>query len=218
MPTLSRRAGSRHCSVGFAPRLWALRHLSSGRTTRRLPKLCGRRLPIKRVIAWTMLLQMLDARDGLLDVRSMADWHPPQHDRWPFKMLKPIGAAPIEALMDCLPDKALKCIDALPNREIDDNTRVGVRPRVSGVAALIDIAPDESGAAFGNAVHQRKIVREICHAWIVDLVSNAADVQLCKVMIGRLLQGPTPSPISVMNSRRLIGFPETLRQDIAARQ
>jgi hypothetical protein len=32
---------------------------------------------------------------------------------------------------------------------------------------------------------------------------------LCKMMIGWLLQGPTPSPISVMNSRRLIGFPET---------
>jgi hypothetical protein len=32
---------------------------------------------------------------------------------------------------------------------------------------------------------------------------------LCKMMIGRLLQGPAPSQISVMNSRRLVGFPET---------
>ena len=166
-------------------------------------------MPIKRVIAWTMLLQMLDARDSLLDARPMADRHPPQHDRWPFKMLKPIGAAAIEAPMDCLPDKALKCIDALPNRKIDDDTRLGIRPRVSGVAALVDIAPDEPGAAFGNAVHQCKIVREICHARIFYLVSNAPDVQLCKMMIGWLLQGPTPSPISVMNSRRLIGLPET---------
>src|ERR1700730_1774659 len=111
--------------------------------------------------------------------------------------------------MDRLPDKALECIDALPNRKIDDNTQVSIRARVSGIAAIIDVAPDEPGAAFGNAVHQCKIVREICHARIFYLVSNAADVQLCKMMIGWLLQGPTPSPISVMNSRPLIGLHET---------
>src|ERR1700741_4275102 len=156
-------ARSRHWSVDFAHGLWVLRRLSCGRTTRRLPKLCGCRLPIKRVIAWTMLLQILDVRESLLDARPMAGRHPPQHDRWPFKMLKPIGAAALEALMDCLPDKALKCIDALPNRKIDDDTRVCIRPRVSGVAALVDIAPDEPGAALGNAVHQCKIIRKICH-------------------------------------------------------
>jgi hypothetical protein len=57
---------------------------------------------------------------------------------------------------------------------------------------------------LGQAVHQREIVREISHAWIVDLVAQATDVQLRKMMIGWLLQGPTPSPISVMISRRLM--------------
>src|SRR5437764_8314575 len=147
---------------------------------------------------------MFDARDRLLDARPMAGRHPPQHDRWPFKMFEPIGAAAIEALVYGLPDKALKCIDALPNRKIDDDARVGVRPRVSSVTALVDVAPDKPGAAFGNAVHQCKTVREICHAGIVDLVSDAADVQLCKMMIRCLLQSPAPSPI---NLRRL--FPET---------
>jgi hypothetical protein len=142
-----------------------------------------------------MLFQMLQARDSLLDARPMAGRHPPQHDRWPVKMLEPIGAAAIEALMDCLPDKALERIDALPNREINDDTRVNVGPRVRGVAALIGIAPNEPGAAFGKAVHQCKIVREIRHARIVDHVSNAANVQLRKMMIGWLSQGPTPSPI-----------------------
>src|SRR5690348_10178044 len=110
------------------------------------------------MITWTMLLQMLHARDSLLDARPMPHRHPPPHDRWPFKRLKPIAAAAIEALMDCLPDEALKCMDALPNRKIDDDTPVGIRPRVGGVAALVNIAPDEPGAAFGNAVHQCKIV------------------------------------------------------------
>jgi hypothetical protein len=186
----------------FCASALGLRRLSCGRTTRRFPKLCGCCLPIKRVIAWTMMLQMFHARDSLLDAGPMAGRHPPQHDGWPFKMLKPIGAAAIEAFMDRLPDKALKCIYALPNGKIDDNTRVGIRARVSGIAAIIDIAPDEPGAAFGNAVHQCKIVREICHARIFNLVSNAADVQLCKMMIGWLLQGPTPSAISVAIERR----------------
>jgi hypothetical protein len=37
-------------------------------------------VPIKRVIAWTMLLQMLDARDSLLDARPVTGRHPPQHN------------------------------------------------------------------------------------------------------------------------------------------
>src|SRR5262249_12717578 len=85
-----------------------------------------------------------------------------------------------------------------------------IGPSVSGVAALVDIAPDEPGAAVGDAVHQFEIVREICHARIVDLVSNATDVQLRKMMIWWLLQGPTPSPTSVMNSRRLMSLSSAL--------
>jgi hypothetical protein len=45
-------------------------------------------------------------------------------------------------------------------------------------------------AALGHAVHQCQIVGEIRHARIVDLVSGAADVELCKMMIVWLLQRP----------------------------
>jgi hypothetical protein len=41
-----------------------------------------------------------------------------------------------------------------------------------------------SAKAFTNARF-----REICHPWISNLVSNAADIQLRKMMIGGLLQG-----------------------------
>ena len=83
-----------HIGVGF------LRRLSCGRATRCLPKLRGRRLPIKGVIAWTMLLQMLDARHRLLHARPTAGRHPPQHDGRPFKMLEPVAAAAVEALAE----------------------------------------------------------------------------------------------------------------------
>src|SRR5262245_27477440 len=95
--------------------------------------------------------------------------------------------------------------DALPNRNIDEDTRVGIRPCIGGVATLVDITPDESRAVFGDAVHQCKIVREIRHTRIRNLVSNATDVELRKIMTGWLLQGTTPSTISGMNSHRRMG-------------
>src|SRR5690349_23855749 len=147
-----------------------------------------------------MLLQMFESRGSLCDIGPMAGRHPPQHHRRPFKPLEPIGAAAIELLMDRLPDKALKRLDAFPNGKIDDDKRVGIRPRVGGVTALVDVTPDETSAAFGDAVHQRKVVCEIGHARIADLIPNAADVQLRKLMIGRLLQGPAPLATSVMHS------------------
>src|SRR5262249_15409130 len=141
---------------------------------------------------------MFETRRSLYDVGPMAGRYPPQHHRRPFKLLEPIGAAAIELLMDRFPDKALKRLDAFPNGKIDDDKRVGIRPRVGGVTALVDVTPDETGAPFGDAVHQRKIVGETGHARIVDLIPNAADVQLRKLMIGRLLQGPAPLATSVI--------------------
>jgi hypothetical protein len=44
-------------------------------------------------------------------------------------------------------------------------------------------------AALGQAVHQREIVGEIRHVRIVDLLAQATDVQLRKMMIGWLSQG-----------------------------
>ena len=146
---------------------------------------------------------MCKPRDSFLDARAVAGRHPPQRDSRPFKMLEPVGAAAIEALVHGLPDEALQRVDALPHRNIDDDLGVGIGPSVSGVAALVELAPDEPGAAFGKAVHQFKIVREIRHARILELVFDAADVQFGQVMIGWLLQGPTPSPTSVVTSRRL---------------
>src|SRR6516164_2995535 len=118
-------------------------------------------------------------------------------------MIEPIGAAAIEALVDGLPDKALERLDALPDREIDDDTRVRIGSCIGGVAAVVDVAPDESDAAFGDPVHQGKIAGEIRHARIADVVTDAADVQLGEVMIKWLLQNPAPSPVA--NTRVSIG-------------
>ena len=105
-------------------------------------------------------------------------------------MLEPFRAAAVKLLVNGLVDKALERLDVLPDRQVDGDLWIGIGPRAGGVAALVDITPDETWRALGQAVHQCEIVREVCHPWIVDLVSNAADVQLRKMMIGWLLQGP----------------------------
>ena len=143
-------------------------------------------------MACTVLLQVLDARDSLLDARPMTNRHPPQRNRRSLEMLEPFFTTAIEALVHGLPDEVLERADALPQRNIDDDARVRIGPRVGGVAALVGIAPDESGAAFGDAVHQRKIVGEARHARVVDIVFDAADVQFGKMMVGWPLQGSTP--------------------------
>src|SRR6478672_6443461 len=106
-----------------------------------------------------------------------------------FKMLKPFGTTIVKLLVNGLVDKALERRNIFPDRQVDSDPWIGIGPRAGGVAALVDITPDETRRAFGQGVHQCEIVREICHPWIRNLVSNAADIQLRKMMIGGLLQG-----------------------------
>lgn len=117
-------------------------------------------------------------------------------------MLEPIGAATIEALMNRLPNEALEGSDALPNRKVDDDAGVGIGPSLGGVAALVDLPPDEPFTAFRDAVHQSKVVCEIGHARIVDVVSDTPDVQLGKMVIGRLLHCHTLQSKPIRPSRR----------------
>src|SRR5690242_4690292 len=132
--------------------LSVLSHLPGGRTARRLPELRRGTLPIEGVIARTVLLQMRQPRDGLFHAWPMAGRHPPQRDGRSLKMLEPVGATAVEALVYGLPDEVLQRGDVFPDRQIDDDERVSKRPRVGGVAAVVDIAPDEARAARGEAI------------------------------------------------------------------
>src|SRR4029077_15422383 len=117
-----------------------------------------------------------------------------------------------------LPDKALQRCDAFPHRKIDDDASVGIGPCVGGAAALVDIAPDESGAAIGNAVHQSKIVGEIRHARIVDLVANTADIQLREMMVGWLLHGSSSAATRAAPCGSLLRVYSSMRRSTAARK
>src|SRR6185312_4367613 len=158
-------------------------------TTRRLRQLRGGRHPIKGVFARPVLLQMVQPRNRLLYAGTVSGAHPPHHKIWSVEMLEPLGAAAIEAPVDRLIDEALEGLDVFPDRQIDSDAFIGIRPRARRVAGLVDIAPDEAWRPLRQPVHQRQIVREIGHAPIVDLVTDATDVELCKLMVGWLLHG-----------------------------
>ena len=62
---------------------------------------------------------------------------------------------------------------------------------------LSSIAPGETGAALGNAVDEFKIVGEIRHARVSEIVANAADVHFGKMVIERLLQEAAPTGVMI---------------------
>jgi len=136
-----------------------------------------------------MLLEMFEARDCFLDARSVPGRYPPHHKIWAIEVFEPFRTTAVEPFMDRLIDEALERLDAFPNRQVDRDTGIGIRPRARRVAAFVNVTPDEARRALGEAVHHREIVGEIRHAPVVDLVANATDVELCKMMIEWLLQG-----------------------------
>src|SRR5262245_19720604 len=78
------------CSVSLHLGILVLRHLSYGRTTRRLPKLCRCRLPIEGVVARAVLFEVIEPGNRLLDARQVAGRHPPHHEIRPIEVLEPL--------------------------------------------------------------------------------------------------------------------------------
>src|SRR5262245_42466448 len=136
-----------------------------------------------------MQIEMLQPRNRLFDARLVPNGNPPHHEISVLEMLKPFGAALIETFMDRPVDEALERRDAFPHCQVDGDARVGIRPCGGRVSAFIDVAPYEARRSFSQTIYQREIVGEIGHARILDLVSNAADVQLRKMMICGWFQG-----------------------------
>src|SRR5262245_39629838 len=132
---------------------------------------------------------MIEARNGLLDTRPMARGNPPHYKIGTLEVLEPFGATAIESLVQRLIYKTLKGFDAPPDRQIDGDARICVRPRAGRIAALVDVAPNEPRRAFGQAIHQGQIIGEIRHARIVDLITNATNIELPKVMVRGLTHG-----------------------------
>src|SRR5689334_6468379 len=139
------------------------------------------------MIAGTVLRETIQPLQCFVNARSMALRHPPHHEIWLLEMLEPFGAAAVEALVDRLVDEPFERFDACPHRHVDRDARIDIGPRAGRVAALVNKAPDEARGPFGQAVDQCEIVREVGHARIVDLVADAADIQLRKLRVRGLL-------------------------------
>src|SRR6185437_13560074 len=142
------------------------------------------------MIARSVFFEVLQPRDRLFHARPVSHRHPPHHEVSLLEMLEPFRAATVKTFMNGLINEALERLDALPHRHIDGDARIGIGPRAGGIAAVVDETPDEAGRAFGQPVDQPEVIGEIGHARIVDLVADAADVQLRQMMIRRLLHDP----------------------------
>src|SRR5437870_4569311 len=140
------------------------------------------------MLAWSVRLQMFEAVDRLLNGRQMALGQPPHHHVTLLKLLEPLVAAAVKALVHGLPDKPLERCDVPPYRHVHSHAWIaGVGPRVGGVAAIVLVAPHEALAALGEPVDEGQVVDKIRHLRIADLEANAPDVQLREVVVGRLL-------------------------------
>src|SRR5262249_14889967 len=164
----------------------------AGRASCSFPELGRCMCQIKSVIARPVLFVVLKAFDRLFHARPMPGWHPPHHEIRALEMLKPFGAAPIETLMDRLIDEMLQRLDILPHRQIDSDAWIGVGPRAGGIATIVDEAPNESRRTLCQAIYQHEVVGEVSHARIIDLITDAADVQLREISVRWLLHGGTP--------------------------
>src|SRR5437763_4649761 len=134
------------------------------------------------MVARAMLLEVVQALDCLLHRRPMSRRHPPHDEVALVHALEPFMALAIKAFVPRLPYEALERLDAVPYREVDRHARIAVeRTRVDGASAVVLVAPDKSWAALGQAVHKSKIVDELRHARVADVVTQAADVELGKM-------------------------------------
>ena len=79
---------------------------------------CASAVPAERVLARTVLLQMLKPLDRLRDGRPMSGRHPPHHEIALVHRLEPFVAAAVEALVHGLPDVLLERLDVLPDRHV----------------------------------------------------------------------------------------------------
>src|SRR5579863_2976934 len=119
---------------------------------RGLPQLRGRNaLPAKGKIGGTVRRQMFDPLFRLDQGWPMTGQNPP-HDRMrTIQLVEPFLTPAVEALVDGLPDETLERLDAFPYRQIDRHLRVGERPEIRGVAAVVLEPPDKTSAALGEA-------------------------------------------------------------------
>src|SRR5262249_48462767 len=137
------------------------------------------------MLARPMLLQVLQPFDGLLYRGPMSGRHPPHDEITLVHPLEPLVAATIEAFVQCLPNEPLERLAAVPDRQVDGYARIAAeRAGVDGTSAVILIAPHEPRATFRQAVHDGEVLDEVRHTRVVNLVAQAADIELSKVRRG----------------------------------
>src|SRR5215510_9166421 len=150
----------------------------------RLPELRGRQtFPAKGIVARSMPPEVLEPFDRFLNRWNMARRHPPHHEIGPLRLFEPFLPPSVEALVHRLPDIGLQRGNALPHRHVDRHARITpVWAIAGGVAARILQSPHKTFGPISNRIDSRKVVHEVGHARVVDLVAQASDVELSEML------------------------------------
>ena len=84
--------------------------------------------------------------------------------------------------MQLIPDIMFQIGARLPNREIDNLTRVFRIFNTRRVTSLILQPLDKTWTAICNAVHFIKRFHEVSHGWRVQIIDSQTDIQLRQMM------------------------------------
>ena len=87
-------------------------------------------------------------------------------------------------------DEATSALDVITQAEILELFAHLNRETGMSILYISHDLPSVAGICQRLAIlHEGEIVDKILHARIIDLVANPPDVELCEVMVGRLLHG-----------------------------
>jgi len=114
----------------------------------------------------------------LVDGWNVTGRDPPERQHHGLELLEPVAPLLQQLGVRAVVDVGAKLFDRLPDRHVDDDALVFVRPQVGVVARLPLQAPDEAVAAIGERVQVVEARHEAGHHRPVERPLHAADIDL----------------------------------------
>jgi long-subunit acyl-CoA synthetase (AMP-forming) len=147
----------------------------------------------ERELRGAVTLQMRQPLLGLVDARDVAGRNPPHGHVRTAEVLEP-GATSAQKLGMRRPiDVVLQRLDRLPDRQIDENPIVLIRPQIGGVPFRRLQPPDKAGAVIREGVDLLEPRHEPFQDGGIERSFHAGDVDLGDVMVAGHVQSSSTS-------------------------
>src|SRR5579884_2382406 len=110
------------------------------------------RLECERELSRAVQLEVRQALLGFVYAGSVTGRYPPKRDKGPGEFLEPLLSLPKQFAVSAPVDIVSERVNALPNRHVDENAVVFIRPNVGGIAVRGLEPPDKPRAPIRNCV------------------------------------------------------------------